>query len=216
MAAVVNAALLQNPPPGLTFTAADWNPVTYEEGLTGPGIVAYRVGKKEAEQRAWRCVREEHPPFDLVTICPPFVFGPVAHPVARTAELNASVKGLWRVACGDYPYPPVRTSIWVDVRDVAVAHAEALLRPEVSNMRFLLAAPEGFTYQLGAGIMREEFDWAKERVAVGTPGAPIPEWPKCDGETASQKLGFTYRSFRESVVDMIQQFKEIEKHETAV
>lgn len=215
-AALITAALLANPPAGLTFTAADWNPITYEEGLTGPPILAYRVGKKEAELRMWRCVREEQPHFDLVTLCPPFVFGPVAHPVARTAELNHSMTGLWRIACGDYPYPPVHTSVWVDVRDVATAHVEALLRPEVSNTRFTLASPESFTYQLAADIMREEFDWAKQVVAEGTPGAPVPEWPKGDGWTASEKLGFTYHSFRESVVDSIRQFKEIEQREKAV
>ncbi|EKM58464.1 uncharacterized protein PHACADRAFT_89984 [Phanerochaete carnosa HHB-10118-sp] len=215
-AALINASLLANPPAGLTFTAADWNPITYEEGLTGPAISAYRVGKKEAELRAWHCVREEKPQFDLVTICPPLVFGPVVHPVARTAELNHSVTDLWRIACGAYPYPPIRTVIWADVRDVAVAHVEALLRPEVSNMRFTLASPEGFTNQLIADIMREEFDWAKQAVVEGTPGAPVPEWPRADGWTASEKLGFTYHTLRECIVDSIRQFKEIEQREKAV
>ncbi|GJE96227.1 NAD(P)-binding protein [Phanerochaete sordida] len=215
-AAVITASLLADPPAGLTFTAADWNPITYDEGLSGPPILAYRVGKRDAEARAWRAVREENTHFDLVVLCPPLVFGPVAHPVARTNALNSSVRGLWAVACGADPYPRVPTSVWVDVRDAAYAHVEALLRPEVGNTRFLLASPEPFSYQRAADVMREEFDWAKETVAKGTPGVPAPEWPKGDGKTVSEKLGFTYHTFRESVVDSIRQFKQIEEREKAV
>ena len=39
------------------YTAQDWNPVTYEEGMkTDVPVVAYRAGKKYAELEAWATV----------------------------------------------------------------------------------------------------------------------------------------------------------------
>ena len=204
---------------GVVWTSADWNPVTYDEGVHGPPINAYRVGKKLAERAAWACVQDEHHPphFDLVTLCPPLVFGPVVHPVARVEDLNDSNIRLWRVADGQYPFPPAVSSVYVDVRDVAFAIAEALLRPEVSNTRFIIAAPEPFSLQRMANILRETFDWAKDVVAEGNPDDLGPVGSRGDSETARQKLGIQqYRSFRETIVDSIGQFKEIQLRQSKV
>ena len=226
-AAVLTASRLDEH--GLTFTSADWNPVTYDDGKTGPAIGAYRVGKKYAELVAWESVLGGPPQdfdsstlpkskthFDLVTICPPMVFGPIVHPVAKLEELNDSNTGLWKVASGQFPYPVARVPIWVDIRDVAAAHVEALLRPEVANKRFLLAAQENYSYQRVADILRDEFDWAKDVVAEGNPGELAPEWVKGDGEAARTALGLTYRSLKESVVDAVRQFKEMSLCESKV
>ena len=120
--------------PGYVYTAADWNPITYDEGAA-PGtspILGYRAGKKFAELAAWKCVRPDigdprapRPHFDVVTLCPPMVFGPVVHPVARLADLNDSNADLWGVTARD-PLPVPRVPCWVDVRDLAAAHVEAL------------------------------------------------------------------------------------------
>lgn len=41
-------------PNGDSYTAEDWNPLTYEEGVRSDNpLVAYRVGKKFAELEAW-------------------------------------------------------------------------------------------------------------------------------------------------------------------
>lgn len=144
------------------------------------------------------------------------MFGPPAHPLRALGELNDSLARLWRVACGARALPDAPAPIWADVRDVAAAHVEALLRPGVGNVRFTLAAPEGFTYRRAADVMREEFGWARERVPQGCEGEAVPEWPKGDGETAREALGITYRSFRESIVDTVRQLKEIELREAQV
>ena len=37
-----------------SYTADDWNPITYEEGVRSENpLVAYRAGKKFAELEAW-------------------------------------------------------------------------------------------------------------------------------------------------------------------
>ena len=55
VAAVFNIAKpVRSEPHGDHYTADDWNPITYEEGVkTDVPIVAYRVGKKYAELKAW-------------------------------------------------------------------------------------------------------------------------------------------------------------------
>ena len=116
---------------------------------------------------------------------------------------------------GLFPFPAAVASIWIDVRDLAVAIVEGVLRPEVGNTRFVLAAPEGFSYQREADILRETFDWAKDVVAEGNKGEPAPEWPKGEGEKARTMLGIgKYRTFRETIVDAIGQFKDIQRRQS--
>jgi nucleoside-diphosphate-sugar epimerase len=215
-AAVITVSRLREH--GMTWTSADWNPITYAEGVEGPTINGYRASKTLAEHAAWDCITHEHPHFDLVTLCPPLVFGPVAHPVHRVTDLNESSLRIWRLADGlPHPFPTIVSPLWVDVRDLAVLVAGAVLRPEVGSMRFVLAAPESFSFQLEADILRETFAWAQDAVAKGDPGEPAPEWPKADGETAQRMLGLErYRTIRETIVDAIAQYKEIQSHESQV
>ena len=55
VAAVLDVTKEPGPgPDGDSYTAEDWNPITYEEGVrTESPVVAYRVAKKFAELEAW-------------------------------------------------------------------------------------------------------------------------------------------------------------------
>ncbi|KIW91654.1 uncharacterized protein Z519_07622 [Cladophialophora bantiana CBS 173.52] len=194
-------------PPHFTYTAADWNPLTYEEAADNKtsGVVAYRGSKKFAELAAWEFMEKEKPTFDLVTLCPPMVFGPFVHPVARLEDLNDSAAKVWEVASGADPMPVARVPFWVDVRDLAQAHVEALLRPQVGNRRFTVASPERFSYQKAAEIVAREFDWGKSRVCQSNAKQEIDESYDLDGATAARELGIAYRSFQQSVVDFVTQ-----------
>lgn len=55
---------------GKTYTDDDWNPITWDEALTGEKGAAYQGSKKFAEEAAWKFVKDEKPQFDLATICP--------------------------------------------------------------------------------------------------------------------------------------------------
>lgn len=192
-------------PPYFTYTAADWNPLSYEEAAR-PGtsaVVAYRGSKKFAELAAWDFVRENQPAFDLVALCPPMTFGPVAHPVAGVDGLNDSNATLWRVAQGTRPLPVARVPFWIDVRDLAKAHVEALLRPAAGGKRYLPASPERFSYALADEIIRDEFEFARGREPAEN--QPVDDSHGVDGETAARELGLEYRSFRQTVVDFITQ-----------
>ncbi|KAL5355638.1 hypothetical protein BJX96DRAFT_184234 [Aspergillus floccosus] len=191
-------------PPYFTYTGADWNPLTYEESVdkATSAVIAYRGSKKFAELAAWKYVREKKPAFDLVALCPPMTFGPVAHPVSSVQRLNESNAMLWKVA-SDSPLPVARVPFWVDVRDLAAAHVGALLTEGVGGRRYTPAAPERFSYAVAARIIAEEFSGLKD--CVYQDEQVIDESHGLDGKTASRELGYSYRSFRETVRDLVAQ-----------
>ncbi|KXH69042.1 NAD dependent epimerase/dehydratase [Colletotrichum salicis] len=197
-------------PPYFTYTGEDWNPLTYEEAASPEtsAVVAYRGSKKFAERAAWDFVKGHSPRFDIVTLCPPMTFGPVVHPVSGVAELNESNAMLWKVRCGQKPLPVARVPFWIDVRDLAMAHVEALFRPKVGKRRFVPAAKDRFSYGLAAKIIEENFDWAKGKVALEE--QVIDTSHGLDGETAARELGFEYRTFDQTVVDLIDQVTKME------
>ncbi|KAH8100852.1 NAD dependent epimerase/dehydratase [Cristinia sonorae] len=186
-----------------TYTAEHWNPVTYDEAKASKDIVAYRGAKKYAELYAWNYIRDKKPHFDLVTVIPPMVL--------IWSHFTSHLRHLWAIASG-MDYPEQRVPFWVDVRDLALAHVLALEKPEASNRRFTVTAPEKFSHEAAANIMREEFAWAKDVVKTEK-SRPCPESFKMDGWTASKDLGFTYKTFKETVADSVKQFKGIaERH----
>jgi len=92
-------------------------------------------------------VEEQKPHFDIITINPPMVFGPMEHDVTLES-LNESNAQIWRIISGgkDAKVPPTGTWGWVDVRDVAAAHVASIESGCKGNQRFLLCAGD-FTWQ---------------------------------------------------------------------
>lgn len=198
-------------PPFFTYTAKDWNPLTYEEAADPAtnSVVAYRGSKKFAELEAWGFLKNEKPKFDIVTLCPPMTFGPVVHPVRKVQELNESNAMLWKIATGANPLPVTRVPFWIDVRDLAEAHVEALLRPDAGNKRYTPASPEHFSYALAAEIMLEKFPWAKG--VISEEEQSIDKSYGLDGETVAKELGVRYKTFKETVTDLVEQAWEMNK-----
>lgn len=200
-----------------TYTADDWNPLTYDEAADPKtsAVVAYRGSKKFAELAAWEFVnnfecRGGGLSFDLVTLCPPMTFGPVVHPVVGgPLGLNDSNSQLWKVAIASQQgneLPVARVPFWVDVRDLAQAHVEALLRPEAGGKRYLVASQEIFTYEMAAEIIEHEFpNFVRPEGAPVVERQVVDESHGIDGETAARELGISYRAFRETVVDLMRQ-----------
>ncbi|TDZ38757.1 putative uncharacterized oxidoreductase [Colletotrichum spinosum] len=200
-------------PPYFTYTGTDWNPLSREEaGAPGTSaVIAYRGSKKFAELAAWDHVANGDKHFDIVTLCPPMTFGPVVHPVDGVSKLNESNAMLWKIANGQKPLPVARVPFWIDVRDLAVAHVEALLRPEVGGKRYIPAASDRFSYGLAAKVMTENFPWAAGRVTQEEQA--IDTSHGLDSELAAKELGLNYRTFDQTVVDLIKQAKAMEAKE---
>ncbi len=201
--------------PGHTYTEEDWSPVTYEEArdTTSPAT-AYRGSKALAERAAWEWMASREVMFDLVTLCPPLTFGPIVHPCARVSELNASNAELWRLAHSRTdPVSPVQRLVhWVDVRDAAEAHVNALDLPK-GNHRFIFCADEIYTNQTTVDLIRHHFPWARETSAEQVPGVTAWNGYAIDNARAKRAMNLSFRPFRETLVDAISQFKQIEASE---
>jgi nucleoside-diphosphate-sugar epimerase len=66
--------LSKNPRAGYTYTDKDWDPVTIEKGQED-GYWGYHASKTFAERAAWDMWKEAKPSWDLVTFCPPMIYG---------------------------------------------------------------------------------------------------------------------------------------------
>ncbi|KAF2092204.1 NAD dependent epimerase/dehydratase [Saccharata proteae CBS 121410] len=192
--------------PESIFTANDWIPLTYEEAIapSASPFVAYCGSKKFAELEAWDFMKREKPPFDLVSLCPPLIFGPVAHPVSSPEQLNESNATMWKAVTGTEPFPPTILPIWIDVRDLAKAHVEALLRPEAGGKQYTVASPEKYTYGLAAHIAKEHFPQRHLSVPEGIT-RDIPVCGQIEWKMAASELELEFRPFEKSIVDFVRQ-----------
>ena len=199
-----------------TYTSEDWNPVTYEEAVSTDLPTAYRASKKFAELEAWNWVRSpssvntKGEKIDLTVFCPPIVLGPWVHPLASLSSINTSIQGHRDMVLGvsDNPIAAARPPVWVDVRDLALAHVEAAyIRPETSNKRFVVCSPERSSFQREAEIIKEAFpEWA-ERV-VFFPGDPSRAHVSLDGSPLTTELGIKYTSSKECIIPLAKQIHD--------
>ncbi|RAK79332.1 NAD(P)-binding protein [Aspergillus fijiensis CBS 313.89] len=183
-----------------TFTSADWNPVTWEEAVTtNDHSGAYCASRRFAELAAWDFVKPQEPPFDLVVLCPPMVYGPLWHTINSIEELNE-----------DAPLPPNGVHVYVDVGDPAHAHILAATNNAVSNERIIVSG-EKLGSQAIADILRGFFPPLVEQYPVGPPGASSlsPSGYDMDTTVATDILGLGTRSVEETPVDLASQLLRI-------
>ncbi|KID88579.1 NAD(P)-binding domain protein [Metarhizium guizhouense ARSEF 977] len=199
-----------------TFTEESWNPVGTQDLLHASPTTAYRLSKTLAEKAAWDFVAREKPGFDLATICPPVVFGPVAHHLASPGDINTSneraaalVTGAWN---GGIPATgPV--TVWVDVRDAALAHVRAMERPEAGGRRYLTIGGR-FRNRDMAEIAWAAFpELAREgklpgRDVEGGGAPPASENFRYNNDVTARVLGMEWTSLESSITDLIRSLKE--------
>lgn len=111
----------------------------------------YSFSKTEAEKEAWK-ISKEQSRWDLVTINPSFVLGPGINPHANS-ESYSIVKQMGK---GDFKMGSPEFNIGcVDVRDLAIAHYEAGMRPEAKG-RYIISGENSSFGEL-AGMIKEKF-----------------------------------------------------------
>ncbi|CAM1509950.1 Fc.00g002850.m01.CDS01 [Cosmosporella sp. VM-42] len=199
--------------PNTTFSETSWNPVTIDEIHRSPAT-AYRASKKLAEKAAWDFVAAEKPSFDLVTVCPPLVLGPVVHHLATLDTINTSnerfvnmLKGKWKQ---DIPaVTPV--PLWVDVRDVAKAHIRALEESSAGGKRLFTTAG-WFSQREVVEIVRAKFPEFEDRLpGLDVKGGELPPEDKVfkyNNDATNKILGFEWITLEKSVVDFVTSLKE--------
>lgn len=202
--------------PGKTYTAKDWSPLTYQDGVEAPNApTAYRASKTAAERAAWIFMEENAVGFDLVSLCPTMVFGPFL-PAARPEAIsgvNTSNQMVWAVVSPgrDAAIPPTKGPCWVDVRDVAHAHVRALVVPEASGGRFLLTQGVYCNQEL-ADVARQTTSKYGSRIPIGEPGKREADTHYGVDSTDTEKvLGMSWRSLGECLSDLVPQLFEIEQ-----
>lgn len=204
------AAILSGHPSrsGHVFTEADWsNP-------DAPNITPYAISKTRAERAAWQFMETAGGETGLVALNPGAVFGP-AHD--RSVESSGEVVSL--LLSGRAPLVPRYGVTVVDVRDVAVAHLEALVRPGVIGQRFVLAADSMRIIEIGR-VLAKAFPDRRGRMPRGelpdfavriaglfdptakTAAADLGEAPRFSNESARLLLGMSFRPAEEAIIAM--------------
>lgn len=156
----------------------------------------------------------ENLPFDLVTICPPYVFGPVKNATASLVNLNTSSMDVYRLMSPmskpSHAIPPTSLLVWVDVRDVAEAHLKAFEVPETGRQRFLIAEGK-YSYQRIVDIVRDRMVEVRDRVPVGKPRSGLGDVYGIDASKSENVLGLRYRPLEDSIVDAAESFLKLEQ-----
>jgi nucleoside-diphosphate-sugar epimerase len=208
--------LSKNPRPGYTYTSDDWDPVTPEEAKTN-GFMGYHASKTFAERAAWEMWRDAKSKgeisWDLVTFCPPMIYGPPIQEVdvsKGVTALNTSISRLVMWMQGKDPEfaPKVATPVlpaWVDVRDVAEAHLKSLSLEKGISDRFLLCGGVDYIEDGLAGL-RE-----KGEKGLGEEGARVDRTKhfSLDQTKAEQVLGLKFIGFQKTLEDTWEQMKKL-------
>lgn len=173
----------------------DWNKGTIEDS-------PYNFAKTEGERLVWR--ETEGRPYTVSCINPSMVFGPcLAKPHAKASPF------VFRQAIYGNAQPNQAYSV-VDVRDVALAHVEAMVRPEANGKRVILDGDGSNVIAINDLIQmcRELFPKYKFTDAPGQ----IPKVPEgfrtTDNARSKEMLGIRYLpvvdTLRDSVTSMIE------------
>ena len=198
--------------PGYTYSEKDWNPITATEALENPSN-GYRASKTFAEKSAWDFVEHEKPNFTLATMCPPLVLGPIVHYLNSLDALNTSNQRIRDIITGKSKegISPTGTFIWVDVRDLALAHVKAMELDAAANKRFFVTAGY-FSNKEIANLVRDAYPALVEKLPprdTETGDYPKEGLYKYDNSRVKGVLGIEFRSLKEAIVDTVKSLQAV-------
>ena len=195
-------------PDGAHFTEQDWNETSTARRS------AYPRSKVLAERAAWDFV--EGTDLDLVTILPPYIFGPA---LCR-AHVRTSLAWIDRMVRGKMPLYPQISLALADVEDVAQAHLRALELPEARG-RYILVRDSRWLGEIAA-VIRDRFPNLKAPrrrapalltylASLFDDKLPLYFWRQCLGRTVSydssrtqRELGIRFKPFEQSVIETVE------------
>ncbi|QMW46780.1 hypothetical protein G4B11_010235 [Aspergillus flavus] len=205
--------------PGPPYTEEEWNPITAQQALEcGDGVLGYMVSKVQAERAAWEFMKMNSPAFELTLMNPHIITGPMIHPISGMSSINATnyfviakfIDSVHKDELKDMRFPFYH---FVDVRDVARSHVDALTNPAAAGRRVYLIS-ELTTPQLVLNIIRKHFPSLRERVPEGNSAQTLPDGVHPTGwdTRISQDIlakgavdgQWGYISLEKSVIDTVQ------------
>jgi len=186
-----------------------WNPITWEEALQNPAN-AYRGSKTLAEKAAWEFVEKEKPNFQISTINPPLVFGPVVHYLNSLDAINTSNARFKDMMEGKMKdgLTPTGTWIWVDVRDVALAHVKAIEVPEAAGKRFFCTAGYMSNAEL-ANVIKKSFPDLGDKLPEKCESDKPEDIFQIDNSQSRDVLGIKYRPLEQCVIDTVKSLQAV-------
>ncbi|KIW90623.1 uncharacterized protein Z519_08406 [Cladophialophora bantiana CBS 173.52] len=203
-ASMINTA---NPPK--VYNETCWNPVTLEQAQESANI-AYRVGKTFAEKAAWEFVEKEKPNFQVATMLPTLVLGPIVHYLNSLDSINTSNERLRSMIQGMMKdrLAPTGYFLWVDVRDVALAHVRAIEVPAAAGKRFFLT--EGY---MDNAAIADAIKEGHPDLAQNLPEKYESDLPKdiygFDNSRTRDILGIEYRPLKQCIIDTVKSLREV-------
>jgi hypothetical protein len=84
--------------------------------------------------------KQHSPQFSLTVVLPTYIGGPNILPLLKGVDSLSFSQGLlWKTATDSSKLPDLDWPGWVDVRDVAKAHINALVTPEAAGKRWIVS-----------------------------------------------------------------------------
>ncbi|KAI0262294.1 D-lactaldehyde dehydrogenase [Gloeopeniophorella convolvens] len=136
-----------------TFSENDWNDDAVERvkahGKDAGAFHIYGASKTLAERAAWDFVaaHKSEISWDLVTINPPYIFGPSLTPAPGVDDINTSQRLVYDTLTGARKDSGLKDQAsWAHVKVVAEAHVRAINTPAAGDERFIVNSG-AFFYQ---------------------------------------------------------------------
>ena len=155
--------------------------------------------------------------FNIKQINPPLVLGPVVNYLASLDSINTSNSNIAAIISGQRKdkLQPASPTLWVDVRDLALAHVLAMEKPEAAGERFFIVAGHHSSKQI-AELLLENFPEYRDKLPTGEgleAGALPPDGYRFEFDNTRSKeiLGLQYRPFKETLVDAVTSMKALEE-----
>lgn len=151
---------------------------------------------------------DKKPHFSLTTICPPMVYGPVKYPVKSLDSVNTSNQLLADILNGKHKsgLPPTQLPLWIDVRDVALAHVKAVETQEAANKRIFVTAGYYSNEELYR-ILYENFadlrDRLPEEASKGGDPNPALDSFGFDVTRVNTILGIDWIPYENTIIDSV-------------
>ncbi|KAJ7682984.1 D-lactaldehyde dehydrogenase [Mycena rosella] len=212
-----------------TFTEEDWNnqaPALVEAHGAGAGpLVIYCASKMLAEKAAWDYLKDNKGriAWDLTTVNPSFVLGPILHEVKSAEALNQSALDWYRAVLtpdsSDEKLAREPSNSYVDVRDVATAHVLALETEAAGGERFLISR-SFYVYQDWLDVIQNILPSIQGTLPANISASRLAALPKgvrgagkaavrsieFDVRKADKVLGIKYRSVEETAEDSLKDY----------
>jgi len=131
------------------FGPNDWT------NLENPNVTPYQRSKTVAEKLVWEFRKNNKPSFDICTMNPGMVVGPLLSKMACKAQSSVQVK---QFLTGEAPMLPRTRIPVVDIRDVSLSHLRALdMSRSVDGKRYILSGKVVWMIELCKALSDEFF-----------------------------------------------------------